>query len=52
MLCIDGAPVAFLAYRHFQNPRVRNLKMEEHRLVVLPDFQGLSIGARMSEWVT
>ncbi|MFI7705326.1 hypothetical protein [Nonomuraea sp. NPDC049480] len=43
-------PVAFPAYRHFQHPRVRNMKME-HRLVVLPDFQGLSIGARMSEWV-
>lgn len=47
---IDGQPVAFLAYRHFQHPRVRNMKME-HRLVVLPDFQGLSIGARLSEWV-
>ncbi|TMR90602.1 GNAT family N-acetyltransferase [Nonomuraea basaltis] len=47
---VDGQPVAFLAYRHFQHPRVRNMKME-HRLVVLPDFQGLSIGARMSEWV-
>ncbi|MGP3918844.1 GNAT family N-acetyltransferase [Nonomuraea sp. 10N515B] len=45
---IDGQPVAFLAYRHFQHPRVRNMKME-HRLVVLPDLQGLSIGARMSE---
>ncbi|MFI7709191.1 hypothetical protein [Nonomuraea sp. NPDC049480] len=29
---------------------VRNMKME-HRPVVLPDLQGLSIGARMSEWV-
>ncbi|MBB5139854.1 hypothetical protein HNP84_009618 [Thermocatellispora tengchongensis] len=32
---IDGEPVAFLAYRHFQHPHTRNLKME-HRLVVLP----------------
>ncbi|GAA4946100.1 ABC-type ATPase involved in cell division [Nonomuraea thailandensis] len=47
---IDGEPVAFLAYRHFQHPATRNLKME-HRLVVLPDYQGLGIGVRFSEWM-
>ncbi|MBT2234773.1 GNAT family N-acetyltransferase [Nonomuraea sp. NEAU-A123] len=47
---IDGEPVAFLAYRHFQHPATRNLKME-HRLVVLPDYQGLGIGSRFSEWM-
>ncbi|NRQ34500.1 hypothetical protein HII36_21995 [Nonomuraea sp. NN258] len=41
--CIDGKPVAFAAYRHFQHPRVRDIKLG-HRLAVLPDFQGLSIG--------
>ncbi|MFB4273794.1 GNAT family N-acetyltransferase [Nonomuraea sp. MTCD27] len=47
---MDGEPVAFLAYRRIQHPATRNLKME-HRLVVLPDYQGLGIRSRLSEWM-
>ncbi|MEU7855240.1 GNAT family N-acetyltransferase [Nonomuraea sp. NPDC049141] len=48
--CIDGKPVAFAAYRHFQHPKVRDIKLG-HRLVVLPDFQGLSIGGLLEDWI-
>ncbi|MGW4639571.1 GNAT family N-acetyltransferase [Sphaerisporangium sp. NPDC004334] len=47
---VDGALAGFVAYRHFPHPRTKNLKFE-HRLVVLPDYQGLGIGGRLSEWV-
>ena len=36
-------PVCFEAILHFPHPKVRNFK-REHRLVVLPDYQGLNIG--------
>ncbi|MEV1003424.1 GNAT family N-acetyltransferase [Nonomuraea sp. NPDC050202] len=48
--CIDGKLVAFAAYRHFQHPKVRDIKLG-HRLVVLPDFQGLSIGGHLEDWI-
>lgn len=47
---IDGTMVAFTAYRHLPHPRTRNIKMG-HRLVVLPDFQGLGIGGRLDDWL-
>ncbi|MEU5863523.1 GNAT family N-acetyltransferase [Nonomuraea sp. NPDC047529] len=47
---VDGELAAFTSYRHFQHPRTRNLKMA-HRTVVLPDYQGLSLGGRMTEWM-
>jgi GNAT superfamily N-acetyltransferase len=34
--------VAFLSYRHFVHPKIRDIKIG-HRLVVLPDWQGLGI---------
>lgn len=46
----DGRPVAFAAYLHFPHPKVRNIKVS-HRVVVLPDWQGLGIAGRMSEWL-
>lgn len=42
--------VAFTAYMHFPHPRARNIKMD-HRSVVLPDYQGLGISGRVSEWL-
>ncbi|MFI6909673.1 GNAT family N-acetyltransferase [Nonomuraea sp. NPDC050394] len=47
---VDGELAAFTSYRHFQHPHTRNLKMA-HRTVVLPDYQGLGLGGRMTEWM-
>lgn len=47
---VDGQLVAFMAYIHFPHPRTRNIKMG-HRLVVLPDWQGLGIGGVMHDWL-
>lgn len=46
----DGTPVAFTSIiaapsGHFKRG------WREHRTVVLPDFQGLGIGARLGDWV-
>jgi ABC-type ATPase involved in cell division/GNAT superfamily N-acetyltransferase len=46
----DGRPVAFASYLHFPHPRARNIKVS-HRVVVLPDWQGLGIAGRISEWL-
>jgi GNAT superfamily N-acetyltransferase len=46
----QGRPVAFAAYLHFPHPRAKNIKVS-HRVVVLPDWQGLGIGGRLSEWL-
>lgn len=42
--------VAFTSYRHFPHAQTRNIKMG-HRLVVLPDYQGLGIGGRLDDWL-
>ena len=42
--------VAFSAIRHLPHPKARNIKMG-HRLVVLPEFQGLGIGGKMDDLV-
>lgn len=47
---IEDQMVAFAAIRHFPHPRTRNIKMG-HRLVVLPDYQGLGIGGRIDDWI-
>jgi energy-coupling factor transporter ATP-binding protein EcfA2 len=47
---VDGRPVAFASYIHFPHAKVRDIKMS-HRVVVLPDWQGLGIAGRMSEWL-
>ena len=39
----ENNPVVFFAVLHFPHPRVKNFK-RGHRLVVLPDYQGLGIG--------
>ena len=40
---IENDPVAFLSVTHFPHPAHRNLK-KVHRLVVLPDYQGIGLG--------
>jgi len=42
--------IAFSAYRQFPHPKTRNIKMG-HRLVVLPDYQGIGIGGLFDDWV-
>lgn len=46
----QGKPVGFTSYLHFPHPRCKTFK-REHRTVVLPDFQGVGIGNRLSEFV-
>jgi ABC-type ATPase involved in cell division len=47
---IDGSPVAFNSYIHFPHPRTKNIK-RGHRLVVLPEWQGLGIGPWFADWM-
>lgn len=44
-----GECIAFSSWRHFPHPRVKDIKMG-HRLVVLPDYQGLGIGGALDDW--
>lgn len=46
----DGKPVGFSSVLHFPHPNCARFK-REHRTVVLPDFQGVGIGNRLSEFV-
>jgi GNAT superfamily N-acetyltransferase len=39
----ENKPVCFFAVLHFPHPKIKNFK-KGHRLVVLPDYQGLGIG--------
>lgn len=45
-----GDLVAFTSYLHFPHPYTRNIKLG-HRLVVLPDYQGLGLGGRLDDWL-
>jgi len=47
---IGGKPVAFDSVIHFPHPKAKNIK-HEHRLVVLPDYQGIGIGNKLSSIV-
>lgn len=40
---INKIPVAFCSILHFPHPKVKNIK-KIHRIVVLPDYQGVGIG--------
>ncbi len=46
----DGTPVAFTSSISFPHAKVKHGR-REHRTVVLPDFQGLGLGVRLSEWL-
>lgn len=45
-----GEPVAFASIVSFPHGHIKR-GWREHRTVVLPDFQGLGIGARLSDWM-
>jgi len=45
---IDGQCVMFSSFLHFMHPQAKNMKMG-HRLVVLPDWQGLGLSEVMGE---
>ena len=42
--------MAFTSYLHFPHPKTRDIKMA-HRIVVLPDWQGLGVAGYVSEWM-
>lgn len=42
--------VGFTSYMHFPHAKVHDIKMG-HRLVVLPDWQGLGIGGALDDWL-
>lgn len=46
----NGKPVAFTSYLTFVHPHAKRTK-RGHRTVVLPDYQGVGIGNRISEWM-
>lgn len=47
---INGQLASFLSVLHMPHPKSKNLK-KVHRLVVLPDYQGVGIGIKMLESV-
>lgn len=47
---LNGEVCAFLSILYFCHPKVHNA-WRVHRMVTLPDFQGLGIGARLLDWV-
>ena len=47
---VDGVPAAFSAWVNRQTRARQAGDMREHRTVVLPDFQGVGIGNRLSEF--
>ena len=44
---INDEPVAFFAVLHFPHPSSKKIK-KGHRLVVLPDYQGIGLGHTLS----
>jgi ABC-type lipoprotein export system ATPase subunit/GNAT superfamily N-acetyltransferase len=44
---VNGEPAAYLSILHFPHPKSSSWR--EHRLVVLPDYQGIGLGNRLSE---
>lgn len=47
---INDKIVGFTSYRHFPHPKTKNIKMV-HRTVVLPDYQGLGIAGRLTDYI-
>ncbi len=46
----NDIPVAFYSYLHFVNNRLKRTK-RGHRVVCLPDFQGIGIGMQLEEFI-
>lgn len=47
---IEGEPAAMVAILPFPHPKVKNI-WKGHRTVVLPDFQGIGLGNKLSEHI-
>jgi GNAT superfamily N-acetyltransferase len=47
---IDGQCVAFVSWMHFMHPKIKHT-MKGHRLVVLPDWQGLGLAGVIIDWL-
>jgi ABC-type dipeptide/oligopeptide/nickel transport system ATPase subunit len=47
---INDECIAFCSYVHFPHRLSKNIK-QAHRIVVHPDYQGIGIGGKMSEWM-
>lgn len=47
---INNKPVVFMAIIHFPHPIIKNLK-KIHRLVVLPDYQGIGLSKIIMNYV-
>jgi predicted ABC-type transport system involved in lysophospholipase L1 biosynthesis ATPase subunit len=47
---LEGRCVAFTSAIRFPHPRAKDI-YQEHRTVVLPDYQGLGLGGRLSDWL-
>lgn len=46
----ENMPVGFIAIQHFPHPKAKNIK-HVHRLVVLPDYQGVGIGIKLLNFI-
>jgi len=47
----NGTPVGFSSVIFFPSGTIKEKAWREHRTVILPDFQGLGLGVRLSEAV-
>ena len=47
---LNGDVCSFVSVLPFPHPKVKN-KCREHRIVVLPDYQGIGIGVIMTDWI-
>jgi ABC-type ATPase with predicted acetyltransferase domain len=47
---VNNQLAGFISVLHLPHPRAKNIKMV-HRLVVLPDYQGVGIGVRLLEFI-
>lgn len=47
---VEGKPAAFLATLHFPHPHERRFE-RGHRVVTLPDFQGIGVGVWLSDTI-
>ncbi len=46
--CVDGEPAVFAAVLHFPQQQ-KGLTFREHRIVTLPDYQGVGLGSAVSD---
>lgn len=46
----DDTIIGFLSVIHFPHPIIKNIK-RTHRLVILPDYQGIGLGSKFEAYV-